>query len=126
MIESSRPRGLLTHSTGTGKTSVIAAMTQCLLASEESQQPPDDAVQIDGPRLRMAELTLNNAPEIDEDEEAARTGPTVWIVAQSNVAVKNVAEKLVKVGIESFKLIVSKEFHFEWQVHGPVHCLPGT
>lgn len=89
-------------------------MTQCLLAGEESQQPPDDAVQINGPRLRMDELILNNGLETDEDEEAERTGPTIWIVAQSNVAVKNVAEKLIKVGIESFKLIVSGEFHFEW------------
>jgi hypothetical protein len=37
----------------------------------------------------------------------------VWIVAQSNVAVKNIAEKLVKVGVD-FRLLVSKEFHFEW------------
>ncbi|KAF8517303.1 P-loop containing nucleoside triphosphate hydrolase protein [Hysterangium stoloniferum] len=40
----------------------------------------------------------------------------VWIVAQSNVAVKNIAEKLVKEGVE-FKLIVSKEFYFEWHEH---------
>jgi hypothetical protein len=40
---------------------------------------------------------------------------TVWIAAQSNVAVKNIAEKLVKVGVP-FRLLVSKEFHFEWSV----------
>jgi hypothetical protein len=40
---------------------------------------------------------------------------TVWIAAQSNVAVKNIAEKLVKVGV-TFRLLVSKEFHFEWYV----------
>lgn len=36
-----------------------------------------------------------------------------WIVAQSNVAVKNIAEKLARVAIP-FKLIVSKEFYVEW------------
>lgn len=39
---------------------------------------------------------------------------TVWVVAQSNVAVKNVAEKLADVGFFNFKILVSKDFHFEW------------
>lgn len=38
----------------------------------------------------------------------------LYIVAQSNVAIKNVAEKLVKVGFLDFKLVVSEEFYFEW------------
>ncbi|KAG5734510.1 hypothetical protein E4T56_gene5962 [Termitomyces sp. T112] len=38
-----------------------------------------------------------------------------WIVAHSNVAVKNMAETLFKKGID-FKILVSKEFHFEWHV----------
>jgi hypothetical protein len=37
----------------------------------------------------------------------------VWIVAQSNVAVKNIAEKLVDQGVW-FKIVVSKEFYVEW------------
>ena len=37
----------------------------------------------------------------------------VWAVAQSNVGVKNIAESLAKHGV-SFKLLVSKEFYFEW------------
>ncbi|KAI0266501.1 hypothetical protein BC834DRAFT_132011 [Gloeopeniophorella convolvens] len=36
-----------------------------------------------------------------------------WIVAQSNVGVKNIAEKLLRSNIE-FKLLVSKEFLYEW------------
>jgi regulator of nonsense transcripts 1 len=47
------------------------------------------------------------------------TGPmerTVWLVAQSNVAVKNIAEKLDKVGFRDFKLLVSKDFHYDWYV----------
>jgi Cdc6-like AAA superfamily ATPase len=39
---------------------------------------------------------------------------TIWIIAQSNVAVKNVAEKLADSGFLDFKLLVSKDFHFDW------------
>ncbi|KAF9049492.1 P-loop containing nucleoside triphosphate hydrolase protein [Hymenopellis radicata] len=39
-----------------------------------------------------------------------------WIVAHSNVAVKNIAEKLASTRID-FKLIVSKEFFVEWHEH---------
>ncbi|KAG1804979.1 P-loop containing nucleoside triphosphate hydrolase protein [Suillus plorans] len=42
---------------------------------------------------------------------------TVWLVAQSNVAVKNIAEKLDKVGFRNFKLLVSKDFHYDWHEH---------
>ena len=45
--------------------------------------------------------------------------PTLWIVAQSNVAIKNVAEKLGDIGFFNFKLLVSKDFHFDW-----LACLP--
>lgn len=38
----------------------------------------------------------------------------IWLMAQSNVAVKNIAEKLAKLGFFKFKLLVSKGFHFEW------------
>lgn len=41
---------------------------------------------------------------------------TVWLVAQSNVAVKNMAEKLASVEFYDFKILVSKDFHFEWSV----------
>ncbi|KAG6884578.1 hypothetical protein C0993_009853 [Termitomyces sp. T159_Od127] len=39
-----------------------------------------------------------------------------WIIAHSNVAVKNMAETLVKKKV-NFKILVSKEFHFEWYGH---------
>lgn len=44
----------------------------------------------------------------------------VWLVAQSNVAVKNIAEKLLKVKIAEgqWKIIVSSEFHDDW--YGPL------
>lgn len=41
----------------------------------------------------------------------------IWLVAQSNVAVKNIAEKLAAVGFFDWRLIVSKDFHFDWHEH---------
>jgi AAA domain len=38
----------------------------------------------------------------------------IWLMAQSNVAVKNIAEKLAKLDFFNFKLLVSHNFHFEW------------
>ncbi|KAJ7707595.1 P-loop containing nucleoside triphosphate hydrolase protein [Mycena rosella] len=42
---------------------------------------------------------------------------TMWLVAQSNVAVKNIAEKLASVDFLDFKLLVSKDFHYDWHEH---------
>jgi len=49
-------------------------------------------------------------------ESIVRSDPnaTVWLVAHSNVAVKNIAEKLATSGFLDFKIVVSKEFHFDW------------
>ncbi|KAI6042879.1 P-loop containing nucleoside triphosphate hydrolase protein [Pisolithus marmoratus] len=44
----------------------------------------------------------------------AASSRTIWIAAQSNVTVKNVAEKFDKIGFHDFKLLVSMEFHFDW------------
>ena len=41
---------------------------------------------------------------------------TMWLIAQSNVAVKNIAEKLAEVDFLDFRLLVSKDFHFDWYV----------
>jgi regulator of nonsense transcripts 1 len=41
----------------------------------------------------------------------------IWLVAHSNVAVKNIAEKLMDVGFLDWKLLVSKDFHFQWYVY---------
>lgn len=41
----------------------------------------------------------------------------IWLVAQSNVAVKNIAEKLIKTGFSDWRLLVSKDFIFEWFVY---------
>ncbi|TFY79098.1 hypothetical protein EWM64_g4915 [Hericium alpestre] len=42
---------------------------------------------------------------------------SVWLVAQSNVAVKNIAEKLASVDFYKFCLLVSEGFHFDWHEH---------
>ncbi|KAG6840404.1 hypothetical protein C0991_006913 [Blastosporella zonata] len=39
-----------------------------------------------------------------------------WIIAHSNVAVKNMAETLFRKEV-NFRILVSKEFHFEWHEH---------
>lgn len=44
--------------------------------------------------------------------ESGRTG--IWLVAQSNVAAKNIAEKLGNVGFRDWRLLVSKDFHLDW------------
>jgi primosomal protein N' len=43
---------------------------------------------------------------------AGRSG--IWLIAQSNVAVKNIAEKLANFGLSNWKLLVSDEFYSFW------------
>lgn len=38
----------------------------------------------------------------------------IWLVAQSNVAVRNIAEKLASVEFTNWKLLVSKDFQEDW------------
>ncbi len=38
----------------------------------------------------------------------------IWLIAQSNVAVKNIAEKLLKVGFTAWRLLVSNDFKDGW------------
>ncbi|KAF9243391.1 P-loop containing nucleoside triphosphate hydrolase protein [Melanogaster broomeanus] len=47
----------------------------------------------------------------------ARSDRAIWIAAHSNVAVKNIARKLINEGFDKFKLLVSKDFHFDWHEH---------
>ena len=50
---------------------------------------------------------------------ASANDRTMWLIAQSNVAVKNIAEKLAEVGFWNFKVLVSTGFHFDWYVLSP-------
>ncbi|KAG7451242.1 P-loop containing nucleoside triphosphate hydrolase protein [Guyanagaster necrorhizus] len=38
----------------------------------------------------------------------------IWLIAQSNVAVKNIAEKLLQTNFMDWKLLVSEDFHNDW------------
>ena len=40
----------------------------------------------------------------------------IWLMAQSNIAVKNIAEKLADVGFLDWRLLVSKDFYTGWCV----------
>lgn len=56
---------------------------------------------------------------IAESVQRIRAGDsrrTIYLVAQSNVAVKNIAEKLAVVGFLDFRLLITHEFHFDWWV----------
>ncbi|KAF8554639.1 hypothetical protein OG21DRAFT_1412197 [Imleria badia] len=46
---------------------------------------------------------------------AGRSG--IWLIAQSNVAVKNIAEKLADFGLINWRLLVSNEFYEFWHEH---------
>jgi regulator of nonsense transcripts 1 len=41
----------------------------------------------------------------------------IWIIAQSNVAVRNIAEKLIRIGFYGWRLLISKMFHSDWHEH---------
>lgn len=41
----------------------------------------------------------------------------IWLMAHSNIAVKNIAEKLADVGFDNWRLLVSDEFHCDWYGH---------
>lgn len=43
---------------------------------------------------------------------AGRSG--IWLIAQSNVAVKNIAEKLADFGLTYWRLLVSDDFYVSW------------
>ncbi|KXZ50722.1 hypothetical protein GPECTOR_15g406 [Gonium pectorale] len=45
---------------------------------------------------------------------AGRLQPALVCAARSNVAAKNIALAMLKRGLKDFRLVVSKDFHFEW------------
>ncbi|KAF7350700.1 Nucleoside triphosphate hydrolase protein [Mycena sanguinolenta] len=78
------------------------------LAKMTSSMP---VVIVQGPPGTGKTKTISAAAAVWEDE-----GSPAWIVAQSNVAVKNIAEKLAQLKV-TFKIVVSKEFYVEWHEH---------
>ncbi|KAI9510322.1 hypothetical protein F5148DRAFT_608117 [Russula earlei] len=73
-----------------------------------STAPQDSLVITHGPPGTGKTTTIAAAAEI-----WSSNGLPCWIIAQSNVGVKNIAESLLKREID-FKLIVSQEFLVEW------------
>lgn len=41
----------------------------------------------------------------------------IWLIAQSNVAVKNIALKLISIGFQNWRILVSRDFHDGWYVN---------
>jgi regulator of nonsense transcripts 1 len=84
-----------------------------------SQEDRDRVLLIQGPP--GTGKTTIMAASVDSIVRTGRKDRTVWLVAQSNVAVKNIAEKLDKVDFRDFKLLVAKDFHYDWYVTPPSH-----
>ncbi|KAG1817481.1 P-loop containing nucleoside triphosphate hydrolase protein [Suillus subaureus] len=80
-----------------------------------SQADRDRVLLIQGPPGTGKTTVI--AASVDSIVRTGHKDRTVWLVAQSNVAVKNIAEKLDKVGFREFKLLVSKDFHYDWHEH---------
>ncbi|KAK0471193.1 P-loop containing nucleoside triphosphate hydrolase protein [Armillaria novae-zelandiae] len=90
----------------------------CVTKLNESQREVVSAmlssrplVLVHGPPGTGKTSTISAAAEIWR-----QSGLPAWIIAHSNVAVKNIAEKLASNGVD-FKTIVSKEFYVEWHEH---------
>ncbi|KAI6102418.1 hypothetical protein EDD17DRAFT_1467016 [Pisolithus thermaeus] len=87
-----------------------------------SSSDADRVVLIQGPPGTGKTTVITAAVTSIISFPAARSR-TVWIAAQSNVAVKNIAEKFAKINFYDFALLVSKEFHFDWCVSTcPENC----
>ncbi|KAG2367893.1 P-loop containing nucleoside triphosphate hydrolase protein [Suillus spraguei] len=80
-----------------------------------SQTDRDRVLLIQGPPGTGKTTVI--AASVDSIVKTGHKDRTVWLVAQSNVAVRNIAEKLDKVGFREFKLLVSKDFHYDWHEH---------
>ncbi|KAG2071019.1 P-loop containing nucleoside triphosphate hydrolase protein [Suillus decipiens] len=80
-----------------------------------SQADGDRVLLIQGPPGTGKTTVI--AASVDSIVRTGHKDRTVWLVAHSNVAVKNIAEKLDKVGFREFKLLVSKDFHYDWHEH---------
>jgi primosomal protein N' len=81
-----------------------------------SDSPSERLVVIQGPP-GTGKTTVIAAAVISAVASGSKQG--LWLVAQSNVAVKNIAEKLADVEFLDFKLLVSKDFHFDWYLYLP-------
>lgn len=117
-------RKILSSSTSTsqrrhGQNGLSATMSHLNPSQREavnailSPRDEDTVVLIHGPP-GTGKTTVIATAVIDMVDHAAKSTMGIWLVAQSNVAVKNIAEKLASLDFLDFKLLVSKDFHFDW------------
>lgn len=78
-----------------------------------SSDPDDEVLLVHGPP-GTGKTTVIAASVIQLVNSGQSRG--IWLIAQSNIAVKNIAEKLADVDFLDFKILVSEDFHFEWYV----------
>lgn len=76
-----------------------------------SADPDDQVVLVHGPP-GTGKTTVIATSVIELVNSGQSRG--IWLIAQSNIAVKNIAEKLADVDFLDFKVLVSMDFHFEW------------
>jgi AAA domain len=96
---------IITHPKAPVNASQHSAITKML-----SSSPEDNITLVQGPPGTGKTTTI--ATYVLSMIKAKQKG--IWLMAQSNVAVKNIAEKLAKLDFFDFKLLVSHNFHFEW------------
>lgn len=96
---------IITHPKAPLNTSQRSAITKMLSSSLD-----DNITLIQGPPGTGKTTAI--ATYVLSAIKAGQRG--IWLMAQSNVAVKNIAEKLAKLDFFDFKLLVSHGFHFEW------------
>ncbi|PBK86089.1 P-loop containing nucleoside triphosphate hydrolase protein [Armillaria gallica] len=113
---------MLWFPTNEDKKELVASSAQtssiCVGKLNESQREVVSAmistrplVLVHGPPGTGKTSTISAAAEI-----WGQSSLPTWIIAHSNVAVKNIAEKLALYDVD-FKIIVSKEFYVEWHEH---------
>jgi hypothetical protein len=78
-----------------------------------SDEPTDNLVLVHGPPGTGKTTVITRATLW---KVALAGSNTMWLIAHSNLAVKNIAEKLATSNFLDFKLLVSHEFHFDWYV----------
>lgn len=78
-----------------------------------SERQRDQVFLVQGPP-GTGKTTVIAAAVVRLMAKAREDEPGIWLISQSNVAVKHIAEKLADVGFLDFKILVSEDFLFEW------------
>jgi len=88
---------------------------QKAVAAILSEDASSRIVMIQGPPGTGKTTVISAAVQrLRESILSTKYGHGTYLLAQSNIAVKNIAEKLVNINFLDFRILVSKEFHFDW------------